>query len=158
MARSETAITTVMAGLPEILRKTLAWDLGTEMTNHAQIADATGLDICFCDPHSPWQRRTNENTYWYKMAGPERLRREPLARRARSARSPTWRRRPSRSRTRVSAMARPPSRLVLIAPWVSLGVVRLHSRQPGVDLAGPESELAADADAAGATTLGGFEP
>jgi IS30 family transposase len=51
-----------MAQLPEILRQTLTWDQGNEMTNHAQIAVATGLDIYFCDPHSPWQRGSNENT------------------------------------------------------------------------------------------------
>jgi IS30 family transposase len=56
------AMVAAMAGLPETLRKTLTWDQGREMTNHAKIAEATGLDIYFCDPHSPWQRGSNENT------------------------------------------------------------------------------------------------
>ncbi len=56
------AIVAKVAELPAILRKTLTWDQGREMTNHAQIADATDLDIYFCDPHSPWQRGSNENT------------------------------------------------------------------------------------------------
>ena len=56
------AIIAAMAGLPTTLRKTLTWDQGIEMANHAQIAAATGLAIYFCDPHSPWQRGTSENT------------------------------------------------------------------------------------------------
>jgi transposase, IS30 family len=56
------AITAKMSELPEILRQTLTWDQGSEMTNHIQIAAATDLDIYFCDPHSPWQRGSNENT------------------------------------------------------------------------------------------------
>jgi IS30 family transposase len=51
-----------MAALPVILRKTLTWDQGIEMRNHVAIAEAAELDIYFCDPHSPWQRGTNENT------------------------------------------------------------------------------------------------
>lgn len=56
------AIVAKMPELPAILRKTLTWDQGIEMANHAAIAAATNLGIYFCDPHSPWQRGSNENT------------------------------------------------------------------------------------------------
>ena len=56
------AMITEMARLPATLLRTLTWDRGIEMRNHAHIAEATGLHIYFCDPHSPWQRGTNENT------------------------------------------------------------------------------------------------
>nr|WP_193670212.1 IS30 family transposase [Nocardioides salarius] len=56
------ALVAKMATLPEQLRGSLTWDQGGEMANHVQIAEATGLDIYFCDPHSPWQRGANENT------------------------------------------------------------------------------------------------
>lgn len=54
------AIVAKMAVLPAILCRTLTWDQGREMANHAAIAAATDLDIYFCDPHSPWQRGSNE--------------------------------------------------------------------------------------------------
>lgn len=56
------AIVAKMAELPEHLRRSLTWDQGSEMANHAAIAAAADLDVYFCDPHSPWQRGTNENT------------------------------------------------------------------------------------------------
>lgn len=57
-----TALTTSMTQLPEQLRKTLTWDRGKELSGHAQFALDTGTKVFFADPHSPWQRPTNENT------------------------------------------------------------------------------------------------
>ena len=56
------AIAATITTLPEQLRRSLTWDQGTEMAQHAQLRIETGLPVYFCEPHSPWQRGTNENT------------------------------------------------------------------------------------------------
>ena len=56
------AIAASMVTLPDRLRRSLTWDQGAEMAQHAQLRIDTGVAIFFCDPHSPWQRATNENT------------------------------------------------------------------------------------------------
>jgi IS30 family transposase len=48
--------------LPKELRKSLTWDRGLEMAQHKDFSIATDMDVYFCDPSSPWQRGTNENT------------------------------------------------------------------------------------------------
>ena len=56
------AIASSIVTLPKQLRRSLTWDQGAEMAQHVQLRIKTGLPIYFCDPHSPWQRGTNENT------------------------------------------------------------------------------------------------
>src|SRR6202453_1038219 len=56
------AITAQITTLPEQLRRSLTWDQGAEMSQHAKITINSGLQVYFCDPQSPWQRGTNENT------------------------------------------------------------------------------------------------
>ena len=56
------AICSSITRLPAQLRRSLTWDRGREMARHAELRIDTGLDVYFCDPYSPWQRGTNENT------------------------------------------------------------------------------------------------
>lgn len=61
-ASVDAAMRKVIATLPEELRQSITWDQGAEMANHARFTIETGIPIYFCDPHSPWQRGSNENT------------------------------------------------------------------------------------------------
>jgi IS30 family transposase len=56
------AMIAAMNTLPEQLRRSTTWDQGSEMSRHREITIATGMPIYFCDPHSPWQRGSDENT------------------------------------------------------------------------------------------------
>ena len=56
------AITTTIATMPAQLRRSLTWDQGIELSEHARLSFEADLPVFFCDPHSPWQRGTNENT------------------------------------------------------------------------------------------------
>jgi IS30 family transposase len=56
------ALAAKITELPEQLRRSLTWDQGKEMADHARFSITTGVPVYFCDPRSPWQRGSNENT------------------------------------------------------------------------------------------------
>jgi IS30 family transposase len=65
------AMIAAMSELPAHLRRTITWDRGSEMANWRTIDLQLQAPVYFCDPHSPWQRGTIENTYWCTVLEPD---------------------------------------------------------------------------------------
>jgi transposase, IS30 family len=90
------ALTQHITALPQQLPRSLTWDQGKEMAAHARFSVATGVPVYFCDPRSPWQRGSNENTngllrpYFPKRRDlAPRLPTRPRRRRRRTQRTPS---------------------------------------------------------------------
>ena len=96
------AIASTITTLPAQLRRSLTWDRGKEMAKHAELRIGSGLAVYFCDPHSPWQRGTNENTNGllrqYFPKGTDYLATAPPSSRPSLQRSTPGRERPSAGR------------------------------------------------------------
>jgi hypothetical protein len=60
-----------MQDLPPALMRSITWDQGTEMARHLATTGKLGAPVYFCDSRSPWQRGTNENTYWCTVLEPD---------------------------------------------------------------------------------------
>ena len=127
------AIAEQITTLPEQLRRSLTWDQGAEMAEHAQLRIETGLQVYFCDPQSPWQRGSNENTNGLLRQYFPRAQTSPATAPTTSLRSP---RHSTAGRARRSDGERRPR------SWTSTWRPR-HERTPGPD--GAHAAIAAPA-------------